>query len=141
MGRLQVEIRHGSNGPAQWGAVVALIVLVLFAAAGHHEIAAMLHTVLAVVEIAAFSAVGLGILAVALVIARARRRSRRRQQHLEERAARAWVLSDQDGRPALDQVRPDVSWPETQAEWDEIERRAAIRRAAIRRNGADTRDF
>lgn len=113
MGRLEIQVRHGhSNGPAQWAAVVALIVLALFAAAGHHQIAAMLHEVLAAVEIAAYSAAGLGVLALILVIARARRANRRRARYADRRAAAAahyHALYHDGTRPALGQVRPDMS--------------------------------
>lgn len=115
MGRLEIQIRHGhSGGPAEWGGIVALIVLVVFAAAGHREIAAMLHTILAVVEIAAASAVGLAALLVAVIITvrvrRARRRARYADRRAEAAAARYYALHHDDGRPALDQARPDVSW-------------------------------
>lgn len=113
MGRLEIQVRHGhSNGPAQWGAVVALIVLVLFAAAGHREIAAMIHEVLAVVEIVTFSMVSLAVLALAVFIATRRRRAARRRAREEARIRAAWDrwLGPMDTYPALDRARPDVSW-------------------------------
>ena len=131
MGRLQVEIRHGHDGggPAQWGAVIALIVLVLFAAAGHREIGAMLHEALTIVAITAFSMVGLAVLAAAVVIAARVRRARRTARDRARWAA--WAASlpdDQDHyhavpghgtRPALDTPRRPAGWP-LPGEWDEI---------------------
>lgn len=116
MGRLEIQVRHGhSGGPAQWGGVVALIVLALFAASGHHEIAAMLHEVLAVAEIAAASAVGLGVLALAVLIAVRARRARRRARYADRRAAAAaarhYALHAFGARAALDQVRPGYEVP------------------------------
>jgi hypothetical protein len=126
MGRLQVEIRHGhDSGPAQWGAVVALIVLVLFAAAGHREIAAMLHEVLTIVEITLFSIVGVAVLAAVVVIAaRARRvrrdRARRGPVIPVAPAYRVRIRPADDSRPALDEPRrPAATWP-LPGEWDEI---------------------
>lgn len=132
MGRLEVKITHGhDNGPAQWGAVVALIVLVLFAAAGHREIGAMLHEVLTIVEIAAASAVGLAALIFAVIVTvRVRRANRRRRERTERRPAMTATaytyLPADDTRPALGAPR-SPAWP-TPAEWDEIERRADYRR-------------
>jgi hypothetical protein len=127
VGRLQVEIRHGHDGggPAQWGAVVALIVLVLFAAAGHREIGAMLHEALTIVAIVAFSMVGLAVLAAAVVIT-ARTRAARRA-----RASRAPVIPvtpsyrvrvepADDPRPELDTPRRHpAGWP-LPGEWGEV---------------------
>jgi hypothetical protein len=130
MGRLQVEIRHGhDNGPAQWGAVIALIVLVLFAAAGHHEIAAMLHEVLTIAEIATFSVIGLAVLALAFTVARRCRAARRRVLE-QARISAAWDRHFGIGAPrrypAIDAPRRPA-WP-TRDEWDEIHRRADYRR-------------
>jgi hypothetical protein len=127
MGRLEIEIRHGHDGggPAQWGAVVALIVLVLFAAAGHREIGAMLHEVLTVVEITVFSMVGLALLAVTAVIAvrvRAARRDRARRAPVIPVAPsyRVRVEPADDPRPALDDPRRRVTgWP-LPGEWGEV---------------------
>ena len=125
MGRLQVEIRHGhDNGPGQWGAVVALIVLVLFAAAGHREIGAMLHEALTVVAIAAFSIAGLAVLAAVIVItARTRRTRRARRAPLAVRPDyRIRVEPADDTRPALGTPRRSSgAWP-LPGEWDEITR-------------------
>lgn len=86
MGRLEIEIRHGRDGggPAQWGAVVALIVLVLFAAAGHREIGAMLRDALAVVEIIAAGTafVALAVTALVLIHRRTRRARAARREYL-----------------------------------------------------------
>lgn len=125
MGRLRVEIHHGHDGgPAQWGAVVALIVLVLFAAAGHREIGAMLHEVLTVVAITMFSAVGLALLAVAAVIAfrvRAARRYRARRSVIPVTPGYRVHVEPADGtRPALDDPHGRVTgWP-LPGRWDEI---------------------
>lgn len=125
MGRLHVEIRHGhDNGPAQWGAVVALIVLVLFAAAGHHQIAAMLHEVLTIVAITAFSVVGVTVLAAVVVIAararRVRRDRARRGPVPVTPAYRVRIRPADDTPPALDDPRrPSATWP-LPGEWDEI---------------------
>jgi hypothetical protein len=127
MGRLQVEIRHGHDGggPAQWGAAIALIVLVLFAAAGHREIGAMLHEALTVVEIAAFSAVGLAVLAAVIVIAarvRAARRDRARRAPVipVTPSYRVRVEPADDTRPALDTPRRrPAGWP-LPGDWREI---------------------
>ena len=128
MGRLEVEIRHGHHhggGPAQWGAVVALIVLVLFAAAGHKEIGAMMHEVLTIAEITACAAGGVAALAVTAVIVTRVRRARR------DRARRAPVIAvtpdyrvrvepGDTARPALDAPRRRTAgWP-LPGRWDEI---------------------
>jgi hypothetical protein len=115
MGRLEVHIRHGhTRGPAQWGAVVALVVFVLFAAAGHREIGTMLHEVLAVVEIAAFSLVALAALAIATLITIRVRRANRAGRDLDRACdvlARHYgaSLTGDEVRAALDQSRPDTS--------------------------------
>jgi hypothetical protein len=121
MGRLEVEIRHGhhhNGGPAQWGAVIALIVFVLLAAAGHKEIGTLAHEVLTIVKIAAYTAGGAAALTVVALIAahvRAARSERR-----DQRAAAAIVRPDYriqvepagDGRPALDAPRRRAGgWP------------------------------
>jgi hypothetical protein len=125
MGRLQVEIRHGHDGggPAQWGAVIALIVLVLFAAAGHREIGVMLHEALAIVAIAAFSIVGLAVLAAVIIItarARAARRASREAARRADAMAVAALIErlrshrpvpGTDIRPALDTPRRPAGWP------------------------------
>jgi hypothetical protein len=125
MGRLEVEIRHGHHhggGPAQWGAVVALIVLVLFAAAGHKEIGVILHEVLTVVEITACTVGGVAALAAVVVIVTRTRRARR------DRARRAPVIPDyrvrvepaDTARPALDAPRRRASgWP-LPGQWGEV---------------------
>jgi hypothetical protein len=138
MGRLQVEIRHGHDGgPAQWGAVVALIVLVLFAAAGHREIGAMLHEALTIAAIAAFSAVGLAVLAAAVVIAV--RVSRQRRNARDRARWAAWAASLPDGddpravpgygaRPELGPARrPAGTWP-LSGKWANIPRDGDDRR-------------
>jgi hypothetical protein len=131
MGRLEVRITHGrqGGGPAQWGAVVALIVLVLFAAAGHCEIGAMLHEVLTVVEITAFSLVGLAVLAAVVVIVvrvRGARRDRARRGHVEVMPVppnnyyRVRVEPADGTRPALDTPRRrPAGWP-LPSEWGEV---------------------
>lgn len=130
MGRLQIEVRHGGNGPAQWGAVVALIVLVVYAAAGHHKIATMLHEILSVVEIAACAAVGLGVLALALIITIRVRRAKRRQRIAHRAAvpaaAYSCTLAAETARRAIDAPRMTV-WP-VPGERDEISRRDSYRR-------------
>lgn len=129
MSRYQIEVRHGSNGPAQWGAVVALIVLVVYAAAGNHRIGAMLHEVLTVAEIIALSAVGFTVLALAVRITTRRRRAARRLAREQALIAAAWDRHfgvAPAHRPALDAPHCPT-WP-TPAEWDEIHRRADYHR-------------
>ena len=124
MGRLQVEIRHGHDGgPAQWGAVVALIVLVLFAAAGHREIAAMLHEVLTIAAITVLSMAGAALLFTAAVIAfrvRAARRARRAPVVIRLPNSVIRLQSLVDDRPALDEPRrAPGTWP-LPGQWGEI---------------------
>lgn len=126
MGRLRVEIHHGHDGgPAAWGAVAALIVLVLFAAAGHKEIGVMLHEVLTVVEIAALTIAGSGVLAVAgfvMIRRRAARRDRARRAAVIPVAPdyRVRVEPGDTARPALGSpARRASGWP-LPGQWDEI---------------------
>jgi hypothetical protein len=136
MGRLEIEIRHGRDGggPAQWGAVVALIVFVLLAAAGHKEIGTVMHEVLTVVEITAYAAVGLLVLAVTVFIVSRRRAVRR--AHARYRYARPVTVRtdgsirvlDADETPALDAPRRRTAgWP-LPGDWDEITPRDDDRR-------------
>jgi hypothetical protein len=128
MGRLEIDIRHGHDhggGPAQWGAVVALTLFVLLAAAGHREIGAVMHEVLTIAEIAAYSAAGIAVLVVtAVVVARTRsaRRSRARRGPvpLARPEYRVYVTPADDERPALHMSRRRAAgWPLAD-QWDEI---------------------
>jgi hypothetical protein len=128
MGRLEIEIRHGHShggGPAQWGAVIALIVLVLFAAAGHKEISAMLHDVVMVVEITALSLAGTGVLALAVYIAvrvRAARRERARYACARPVTVRpdSIRVTGPDAAPALDAARRrPAAWP-LPGQWEQV---------------------
>jgi hypothetical protein len=133
MGRLEVEIRHGHDhhdgGPAQWGAVVALIVLVLLAAAGHKEIGALMHEVLTIVEIAAYSAAG-GVALGAAVLVAVRRRAARRASRAAVVPVRPGyrIRVEADGRPALDAPRRRAGgWP-LPGDWEDIAPRDDDRR-------------
>jgi hypothetical protein len=135
MGRLEVEIRHGHHhsggSPAQWGAVIALIVFVLLAAADHKEIGTLMHEVLTIAEIAACAAAGMAALAAVAMFTVARRRAAR----LDRRAAAAVVRPDcirvepaGDGRPALDAPRRRPGgWP-LPGDWEQVTPRDDDRR-------------
>lgn len=118
MSRYQIEIRNGGNGPAQWGAVVALVVLVVYAAAGNHRIAAMLHVIESAAVITAASAVGVGVLALIVIAACRRARAARRAAWEQALIAanRAYYLGTDPARREIDAPRlPD--WPPVVDRW------------------------
>jgi hypothetical protein len=134
MGRLEVEIRHGHHhdggGPAQWGAVVALIVLVLFAAAGHKEIGAIMHEVLTIAEIAAYVAAGVAVLAAVVVVIVARTRAARRARRTAVIPVRPdyRIRVEAASRAALDAPRRRAGgWP-LPGDWEDIAPRDDDRR-------------
>jgi hypothetical protein len=132
MGRLEIEIRHGhDHGPS--GPVIALAVLIALAVAGgagRHALNGIAHTVLNVLEIAAYVVGSVAAAALAIVIVLAVGRARRaladrpRPVHVQsirlDGAAVRHVdngLADID-RPALDPARRP-GWP-LPGRWAEV---------------------
>ncbi len=133
MGRLEIQIRHG-HGPRPSGAVIALAALIVLAVAGgtgRHALDGTAHTVLTVVEIAAYAVGALAAAALAVVIvlaaARARRALANRPRPVRVqgiRLADAAVRPVGGGpadldRPALDSPRRRDGWP-LPGRWAEV---------------------
>jgi hypothetical protein len=128
MGRLEIQIRHGHDGGG-WGAAVALILLIAFAIGGaaHKQVTAAAHTVMTIMEIAAWTLAALVMLTAAAgltwaglkVRAAVRARARRAAPvitlnpgHYSRDAAHRLRPGATDDRPALDPPRRiPGSWP------------------------------
>jgi hypothetical protein len=136
MGRLEVQIRHGHDGGG-WGAAVALILLIVFAIGGaaHKQVTAAAHTVMTVIEIAAWTLASLVMLGAAAGLTWAGLRIRRALHAARaRRAAPVITLAPDcysadtprrlqgatDDRPALDPPRRiTASWP-LPGQWSEV---------------------
>jgi uncharacterized membrane protein len=117
MGRLQIELRHGHDGPGQWGPAAVLLALIALAVAGgaHGKaLSAVVHDVLVGVEITAAVLGAVVALVLAVVITRFAARVRRAMRAAAERRAAAVTalrashdatLGGVSGRPALDAAR------------------------------------
>jgi hypothetical protein len=124
MGRLEVQIRHGHDGPS--GPVIALAVVIVLAVAGgaaRHVASDIGHVVLTVLEViawvagtlaAAALAAGIVFAAVRIRTAHARRPRAIRVEsvRLSDAATVRPVGDDPDAiRPALDPARRRPGWP------------------------------
>jgi hypothetical protein len=130
MGRLDVQIRHGHDGGG-WGAVVALIVFIVLAVGGaaHKQLGAAAHTMLTVVEVAAWTmaavvmagaAAGLGWLAFRIRRAVRGARARRPAAPVITLSPRQYgAVPPGDDHPALDPSRRSGSWP-LPGQWGEL---------------------
>jgi hypothetical protein len=79
MGRLEIQIKHHDHNPGPSGAVIALAALIVLAVAGgagHRALDGIARAALAFVEIAASIVGGLGVIALAVVVALAIARHR-----------------------------------------------------------------
>jgi hypothetical protein len=133
MGRLEIEIRHGHDrGPSSAVIVLAaLIVLAVAGGAGRHALNGIAHTVLTVLDIAAWVIGSLAAAALAVVIVlavtRTRRALARRRQPVRVQSIRLAdaAVRPVDGnpadldRPALDPARRPASWP-LSGRWSEL---------------------
>jgi uncharacterized membrane protein YhaH (DUF805 family) len=116
MGRLEIEIRHGhDHGPGQWGAVVALIVFVVLAAAGAHSkgLATFAHDLKVGAEITMAALGAAVVIALAVVVTRVAVRVRRAHRATVTRSAVPVItvtpdhaaIADDTERPALGAAR------------------------------------
>ena len=138
MGRLDVHIRHGGgDGPGAWAALAVLVALAVVGGAARHVITSVLHAVVAVLEVIAWTLAGAAAAAVltggvlagvrirrAVLTARARRTIPQHAAVIHitpEGDLRPLPDPDSPARPALSPPaqRPATSWP-LPGWWEEI---------------------